>query len=262
MPAFKKAWMAKTLAASDFVVAVSAFTRSRVAALPGVRPERVLVFPNGVDSARYRPGLDVSELRGRLGLRDEKVVLTLARVVERKGHDTVIRSLPEVLGVIPDVRYVIAGAADAATMRRLRTLVSELQLGDRVLFTGFVAPHETALFYNLCDVYAMPSRELRSKGDTEGFGITFLEANACGKPVVAGRSGGVMDAVEEGETGLLVDPNDPDAVAGALIRFLAHPGFARKIGEQGRRRVLEAYTWDTISARMFQALREANPDRG
>jgi phosphatidyl-myo-inositol dimannoside synthase len=261
MSFLKKLWMRRTLAASDSVVAVSTFTAERTMRACGLPAGKVLVFPNGVDTDRYRPGLDASGLRTRHGLDGAKVILTLARVVERKGHDTVIRCMPEVLRSVPEARYLICGSQDPEWRAVLDRLVLDLGLEGKVLFTGFVPPSETPLFYNLCDAYAMPSREIERRGDTEGFGITFLEANACGKPVVGGRSGGVEDAVSDGETGFLVDPVDPGAVAGKLIRLLRDPDLAAGLGANGRKRVEQSFTWDTIARRLFERLSEPGEGR-
>jgi phosphatidylinositol alpha-1,6-mannosyltransferase len=109
-------------------------------------------------------------------------------------------------------------------------------------------------FYNLCDAYIMPSREIASSGDTEGFGITFLEANACEKPVIGGNSGGVVDAIVDGETGLLVDPLDPAAIAEKAILLLTDKALAEKLGIQGRERIEKGFTWRVITEKMMKEL--------
>ena len=128
----------------------------------------------------------------------------------------------------------------------------DLYLDDHVLFTGYVDPDQLNSLYNLCDVYVMLSRELVARGDTEGFGITFLEANACGKPVIGGDSGGVSDAILDGVTGFLVDPLDVDGVAEKLILLLEDPDLARRLGQQGRARVEGSFTWDGITKQLLE----------
>jgi phosphatidylinositol alpha-1,6-mannosyltransferase len=159
----------------------------------------------------------------------------------------VIRVLPTVLKNIPDLKYIIAGSYEKKYCQRLQQLVEDLNLGDIVTFTGYVQPHEIPLYYNLCDVYIMPSRELENKGDTEGFGITYLEANACEKPVIGGKSGGVVDAIVDGKTGFLVNPEDEDEIADKLILLLSDPGLAQKLGKNGRDRIEKGYTWNIIT---------------
>ena len=130
-------------------------------------------------------------------------------------------------------------------------MVKRENLEDVVHFCGYIPPEELPLYYSLCDVYIMPSRELRDRGDTEGFGITYLEANACEKPVVGGRSGGVEDAIVDGVTGFLVDPLNSEDIADALIRLLGNPELSAKMGRQGRSRILEGYTWHRITENML-----------
>ena len=255
MSAPKRRWMRKTFLHSFRVIAVSQFTRSQLVEIHGVPAEKVLVLPNGVDPARFFPTDDVGFLRKRLRLENEKVILTLARVIERKGHDLVIRALVKVRRKVPDLRYVIAGPGDPAYLKVLRELVRQLGLSEIVTFTGPVAAGELNALYNLADVYVMPSRVLPDRGDTEGFGITFLEANACGKPVIGGRSGGVEDAVVDGQTGYLVDPDNPDELAEKLERLLLQPDLARRLGERGRRRVEQNLSWDRIAERFLAGLK-------
>jgi phosphatidylinositol alpha-1,6-mannosyltransferase len=162
------------------------------------------------------------------------VVLCVGRLVERKGQDVLIRSLPQVAAAVPEVLCVLAGSG--ADRSRLEELARDLGVADRVCFLGFVPETELPGCYAAADVFAMPSRYLPSAGDVEGFGIVFLEANAAGVPVVGGRSGGVEEAVRDGYTGLLVDPEDPAAVAGALTRLLQDEGLRRQLGAQGRER--------------------------
>jgi phosphatidylinositol alpha-1,6-mannosyltransferase len=122
------------------------------------------------------------------------------------------------------------------------------------VFAGFVPNEVRGAFYDACDIYAMPSREIPEKGDVEGFGITYLEANAFGKPVIGGRSGGVAEAVIDGVTGILVDPWDVNAIASACIRFLKDPDLAERLGRQGRDRVKTEFSWDMICGELSDIL--------
>jgi phosphatidylinositol alpha-1,6-mannosyltransferase len=256
MSSFKRNWLIRTFTRCDCIFAVSRFTRDRLIDRFPVSPEKVMVFPNGVDADRFHPLVQFSDFESELDLGASKIILTLARVVERKGHDQVIRALPKVLKRIPKLVYVIAGPWDEAYYLRLKSLITELGLESVVRFTGYLDPDSIPKAYALCDVYTMPCRELKEKGDTEGFGITFLEANACGKPVIGGRSGGVIDAIVDGETGYLVDPTDPDEIADKLIRILSDPSLASRLGRQGRIRVEQGYTWDCISEKMMACISE------
>lgn len=212
------------------VVSVSRFTAGELAAW-GVAPSAIRVIPNAVDTERFHPAPPDPELAARWGLSGKRVILTLARLERRKGHDTVIRALPEIARKVPDVHYLVCGGGEDRDY--LEELAQRLGVTDRVTFSGEVAEEALCRAYNLADVFVMPNRRLEN-GVNEGFGIVFLEAGACGKPVVGGRAGGVPDAIRDGETGLLVDGERPEEVAAAVIRILGDPELARAMGEKGR----------------------------
>lgn len=219
----------------------------------GLPRDRVKVIHAGVDPAEYAEPPQLQPLRDKLGLAGAKVILTVSRLVARKGQEQVIRALETVRERIPQVRYVIAG--EGPRREELERLAGSSAAGDAVIFTGDVSPAELVALYHLCDVFVMTSRDVPDE-PIEGFGLVYLEANACGKPVIGGRTGGVPDAVEHEVNGLLVDPERPDEIAGALLRLLAEPELAMRLGEQGRKRVLERFTWDHVATRFQQALVE------
>lgn len=221
------------------VVANSRFTRGHLLEL-GVPEGKIVIIHPRVDSERFKAAADTRVLE-RYGVRGKSVLLSVNRIVERKGNDKVIESLPEILRACPDTVYVIAG--NGPDGGRLRTLAHDFGVADHVIFAANADSEEIVAWYQACDVFVMPSREIPDKGDAEGFGIVYLEANACGKPVVGGRSGGVADAVVDGETGLLVDPHSPTDIARAVIRLLQDPAFARQLGGQGRLRAENDFDW-------------------
>jgi phosphatidylinositol alpha-1,6-mannosyltransferase len=180
--------------------------------------------------------------------------------VERKGQDKVIEALPLIKREIPDIRYVICGRGNDEA--RLRRIAAEKGVAGEVVFAGFVPNEERGAFYDACDVYVMPSREIPEKGDIEGFGMTYLEANSFGKPVIGGMSGGVSEAVIDGVTGLLVDPCDVEAIAGACIRLLRDPVLAGRLGRQGRDRVVREFNWDVICGELADMLGGIAAPRG
>jgi phosphatidylinositol alpha-1,6-mannosyltransferase len=237
------------------IVAVSEFTRDRLGAMLPDLEDRILVVPNGVDPTRFSPGPRDHALGGQWGIRPrDPVVLTLARVIRRKGHDHVIRAMPRILRAAPRSKYLICGLGSESYLAELRRLVGNLGLEDSVVFGGFIETERVNSVYNLCDVYVMASREIVEAGDTEGFGITYLEANACQKPVVGGRTGGVPDAIVDGQTGYLVDPTDTVEIADKVGLLLGDPELAARLGRQGRDRVLRAYTWSSVSERLYHGL--------
>jgi phosphatidylinositol alpha-1,6-mannosyltransferase len=204
------------LSKADAVVAVSQFTKRELVAIMGVDPERVTLIPNGVDQTRFFPS-DAAATRQRLGLENCRVVLSVGRLVERKGFDRVIDAMAQVVLVDPGVQCVIAGTGPL--LKALEMLVREWRLEANVRFLGAVSDDELRDLYSLADVFVLPNRQM-SDGDTEGFGLVFLEANACGTPVVAGNAGGAIDAVQDGVNGLNVDGRDASQIARAILRLL------------------------------------------
>lgn len=246
---------------ADLAVAVSRYTRERVADF-GVDAGRVRVLPCGVDPERFQPR-DGARLRRRLGLEGLPVVLTLARLVRRKGHDLVIRALPEVRRRVPGATYLVAGGGSDGYAGSLCLLAREHGVGDAVRLVGRAAEEDLPGLYSASDVFAMVSRANERTGNYEGFGITYLEANACGVPVVGADTGGVPDAIVDGYNGFLVPPDDVEALADRLARLLEDPAMARRLGENGRERVLRDLTWDRVADRFLDLLEErTGPLRG
>ena len=182
-----------------------------------------------------------------------KKLLTVARLDLHKGHDFVLKALALLKqeGLTP--QYDIVGHGEEKA--RLQNMVSDLGLESQVKFTGFIADPNLPNIYTSADIFIMASREIPGRLDIiEGFGITFLEASASGLPVVAGNSGGVSDAVRDGETGLLVIPDDPNDIARALKRLLNDDDFAQKLGNNGRKWVETQMNWDCMADRMHNAI--------
>jgi len=230
------------LQTADRVVAISRYTASFLERA-GVDPSRIEIVLPGYDTSRFRPLERRLELRQKL-LGDrykDQVILTVGNLVARKGQDTTIRALPRLLRCVPDVTYLIVG--DGPYRNQLETLATELGVRNRVIFAGRLADEDLAELYALCDVFVMPSRAQLDEKDVEGFGIVFLEASACAKPVIGGRSGGVPEAIVDGVTGLLVDPYNPDELSDAIAGVLTDREFANRLGQQGQVRAVNDFTW-------------------
>ncbi|HUU33153.1 MAG TPA: glycosyltransferase family 4 protein [Vicinamibacterales bacterium] len=222
----------------------------RVAETFGVEPARITVAYPGVDAVRFHPDLDGSPIRRRHGLAaDALVALSVGRLQARKGHDVAIQALAAVAPEFPVLKYLIVGNGDERA--RLEGLVAHLHLADRVIFAGEVAETDLPAYFAACDVFLLPNRV--EQGDFEGFGIVFLEAAAVAKPVIGGSSGGVVEAVADGETGLLVDGADVAAVAAALRALASSPERRRQLGAQGRVRAARQFTWDAAAAKVAAA---------
>lgn len=238
------------------VLSISHYTKELLCDF-GVDAAKVKVVTLGVDPDKWQATADeVAEIKRRYGLQGKQVILTLARLTARKGHDVVLPALAAVFAAYPNAIYVITGKGENEA--NLRQLVQQLGLTQKVIFTGFVPDKEKAALYSACDVYVLLSRQEGIQ--VEGFGITLLEASACGRPVVAGRHGGVVDAVKDGVTGLLVEPDDVDGVAEATKLLLENEAYARRLGENGRKHIENEANWRNVAAQTWAILQQSKAD--
>ena len=229
----------------DVLTYITEYTRARLAPALGARTRLAQLSP-GVDVDRFTPDADGAAVRRRHGLGEAPLVVCVSRLVARKGQDVLVRGWPQVLARHPSARLLLVGSGpDEAALRRA---VAARGLGDSVVLTGGVPTEELPAYYAAGDVFAMPCRTRRAGLDVEGLGMVFLEAAACGRPVVAGTSGGAPEAVREGVTGHVVDPRSPAAVAGTLADLLDDPARARAMGAAGRAWVEQSWSWTTIAA--------------
>lgn len=212
---------------------------------------RVQVVPLGTDPSQFAPGIDTRAVRAKHGLEGGPWLLTVARLEWHKGIDTVIRALPAVREIHPGVRYAVAGTGPRGD--ELARIAGQSGVRHAVKFLGFVPDEELPALYNAADLYVGVSRQHDLL--VEGFGISLVEAQASGLPVVAGRSGGVADAVRDRETGILVDPGSPTAVAETVNQLLRDEAKRRQMGAAGRRAVETYYNWDRV-ARDFMRIDE------
>ncbi len=234
--------------AADRVVVNSRFTAGLAARL-GVAEERLSVVRPGVDPSP--PGGDRSAARDRLGLGDGPVLLSVGRLEPRKGQLRVLRSLVHLRQRYPDLVYVVAG--DGPDRAVLGAEVDRLGLAPHVRLLGAVDEATLHLAYVACDLFVLPTAE-EPPGDFEGFGMVFLEANRYGKAVVAGRCGGVPEAVEDGVSGVLVDGQDIAALTRAIAALLDDPVRRRLLGRRGQERARAAFSWDRSFAELQTAL--------
>lgn len=232
---------------------VSNFTKDRLIHM-GVPPEKIIIIPNGVDPKRFHPDVNNSWITRKYGLEGKKVLLTVARLDKHKGHEFVLRALrSQVVERFPNVVYLIVG--DGPERNNLEKLAKDLDLNEKVIFVGLVEDSQIPTFYNCCDVFIMPSREIPGRTDLiEGFGIAYLEANACEKPVIGGRSGGTDDAIVDGQTGLLVDPTNIRDLSDAICKLLSNKDYASLIGRRGRKRIENLLNWKRISEKLIHSI--------
>lgn len=242
-----------TSRASRVPVMCSSFIARTVrTAVPEDVPVSVL-YP-GADLEVFRPDLDTAELRHRHGVVDLPLVVCVSRLVPRKGQDVLIRSMALVRHRVPDATLLIVGAGPYAA--RLQDLARAAP-GGSVVFAGQVSEEELPGYYAAGDVFAMPCRTRLAGLEVEGWGNVFIEAAACGRPVVVGDSGGAAETVVHGETGIVVDGGSVEEVADAVATLLADPGLARTMGDAGRARVERRHAWPGIAERLAGWLRTA-----
>ncbi len=221
----------RALLAAHHVVVVSRFTAAAVAELVGAAGRgRIRLIENGVDVSRFRPIPRHPDLVSLYGLDESFVFVSVCRLLEKKGIDQAIRAFARVAAAFPDSRYLVVG--DGPYRAALEAIAAECGVAGKVAFAGAVADEELVDHYVLGDVFVMPNRRL-ANGDTEGFGLVFLEANACGLPVIAGSDGGSIDAVRHGVNGVLVDGHSVDAIAAAMLELRRDPALRARLREGG-----------------------------
>ena len=249
------------LGSAAVLVANSQWTRDRCVNLLGElevepMPEQIRVVPLGADPEFFRPGIDPAAVRERYGLAPGRWLLSVARLTRHKGIDTALQALGRLASDHPDLRYVVVGRGEER--EALEQEARALGVADRVRFLTDVPDRDLPALYNLAEIYLGVSRLMEQR--VEGFGISLVEASACGIPVVAGRSGGIPEAVRDGQTGILVDAERPEAVAEALRRLLAADALRRRMGDAGRRAVLERFNWDRVAADLARIGSEAGAE--
>jgi glycosyltransferase involved in cell wall biosynthesis len=240
--------------------AVSRYTRDRTCRVNQLDPDKFRLMPCAVDGDCFTPAPKSPALVEKYGLDGAIVLVTVARLWSGdiyKGVDVTIRALPRIVQAFPQVKYLVVGRGD--DQPRLAALAADLGVGDRVVFAGFVPTEELVQHYRLADAYVMPSQE--------GFGIVYLEAMACGVPVIAGDDDGSSEPLLDGKLGWRVPHRDPEAVATACIELLtskfspqAEKVDRRCDGDWLRQQVLETFSYTAFSRRVAQRLADASSD--
>ncbi|MFO0848066.1 MAG: glycosyltransferase family 4 protein [Gemmataceae bacterium] len=239
-------WMARRVfAGATAVVTNSENTRRIVRDSWHVPNARIHPITPGVDSDTFRPVAPDPDTRRALGWVGRTVVLTVGRLHARKGHDTLIDALPWIRAKVPDVLYAIVG--DGPERDRLAARAAERGVTDHVRFHGEADPAVMVTAYQQCDLFALPNRQVGS--EIEGFGMVLLEAQACGKAVIAGTSGGTAETLKPYETGLLVDCTRPEPLAAAVTLLLTNPALRAEMGTAAREWAATQFNWQTQADR-------------
>ncbi len=241
------------LKSADQIISVSHYTRDRLLQEQDLDPEKIVVLPNTFDASRFHIAPKPQQLLEKYNLKsDQPIVLTIARLADEegyKGYDQIIRALPEILKTLPHVHYLLGGKGN--DQKRIERLIKDLDLENYVTLVGFIPDEELVDHYNLCDVFAMPS-----KG--EGFGIVYLEALACGKPTIGGNQDGAIDALCQGKLGALVNPDDINEIAKTLIQILqrTYPNPLMHNPDALREKVIEIYGFQRFQNTFAKYLNE------
>ena len=231
----------------DAITYLGNYTKSEISkALKKNDANKLVQIAPGIDVEHFVP-TDASQLRSELGLENKSVIISVGRLVHRKGQDKLIVALPKIKAMVPNVHLVLVGIGPH--QKYLEKLAQKLQISDCITFIGRINYAELPRYICLGDIFAMPSRSRFFGLEVEGLGIVYLEASACGLPVVGGMSGGAPDAVLAGETGVVVDGTNPDEIATACIELLNNPELCALMGSNGREWIIENWRWEIWATR-------------
>lgn len=219
----------------------------------GYSSRSTFIIHPAVDPEKFNPDNNIRlSFKNKYGLNNKKILLTVARLRPLKNHENVIKALPIVIKIVPDLIYLIIGEGEEKS--NLLELTKDLGLEEYIRFTGNIDHEDVSNYFNICDVFIMPSKKMEH--EYESFGMVFIEANACRKPVIGSKIGGIKEAVIDNVTGLLVDPYDIDEIASAIIRFLTDVEYAKQLGVNGRKRVERELNWEVVGEKVENILEQ------
>lgn len=239
------------LKSAQKIVSIGGYTRDRVIAEQNIPPDHILLLPVTFDARQFTVKPKPQYLLDRHQLQpDQPIILTVTRLASGdryKGYDQIIQALPAIRLRIPNIRYLLVGKGNDRD--RIEGIIDDMNVRDCVTFAGFVPDNELADYYNLCDVFAMPSKR-------EGFGIVYLEALACGKPTIGGNQDGAIDALCNGELGVLVNPDSIDEIAETIVQILMNKHSLSILYEPEilRQKVVEKYGFDQFKQNLSYLL--------
>jgi phosphatidylinositol alpha-1,6-mannosyltransferase len=229
----------------DVLTYLGDFTRTAISQGISAKAHRSMVkIAPGIDVDHFIPR-DASALRDSLGIAHKKVIVSVGRLVHRKGQDRLIEAMPEIVKSVPDAHLLLIG--EGPYREHLQKLVHKHGLESSVTFIGRIQYKDLPMYLCAGDVFAMPSRSRLMGLEVEGLGIVYLEASSCGLPVLAGNSGGAPDAVVQNETGIVVDGTDDRQIAAAAIELLSDSAAAQLMGVAGRQWIVENWRWEIWS---------------
>ncbi len=237
----------------DHLTYLGGFTQRAIAkAISTAAADAMVKIAPGIDTEHFAP-IDATALKDQLGLGDKKVIVSVGRLVHRKGQDTLIEAMPEIISAVPDAHLLMIGEGPYRAYLENRTKALDVQ--SSVTFIGRIQYADLPRYICTGDIFVMPSRSRLAGLEVEGLGIVYLEASACGLPVIAGNSGGAPDAVLEGKTGLVVDGRSSREVAQAVIELLSDTARCKEMGANGRQWIIKEWRWDIWATRFAELLK-------
>jgi phosphatidylinositol alpha-1,6-mannosyltransferase len=250
-------WAMKSIARNvDHLTYLGEFTRRAISRTINSSAQSAMVkIAPGIDTEHFAPS-DSSELKSQLGITDKKVIVSVGRLVHRKGQDVLIEAMPQILSKIPKAHLLLIG--EGPYRQYLEKRAKDLEIDSHITFIGRVMYSDLPKYICLGEVFVMPSRSRLAGLEVEGLGIVYLEASACGLPVIAGNSGGAPDAVIDGVTGAVVDGKDQHVIATSIVNLLEDQEKAREMGRNGREWVINQWRWEIWSEK-FRALLKPIP---
>ncbi len=242
----------------DHLTYLGEFTRQQISrALTESAKQSMVKIAPGIDTEHFAPHVDAEQLKTELGLVGKKIIVSVGRLVHRKGQDTLVEALPHILHHIPEAHLLFIGEGPRKDFMLQRA--KKLGVSSHITFIGRIQYPDLPKYIGVGNLFAMPSRSRLAGLEVEGLGIVYLEASSCGLPVLGGSSGGAPDAVIDGETGFVVDGTSTADVAQAAIRLLQDESLATRLGLRGRQWIIDEWQWDGWAKRFSALLTEDQP---
>ncbi len=239
----------------DFLISNSSFTERKTLDIHSVKKHRVI--SPGVDVKRFFPQRNVRNLRQNIGISDHDLfVLTIGKFIPRKGIEDLIKSFDIIINSRIEKGIQLRIGGRGPLMAAYENLIRQYGLEDHIRFLKYIPDEEIPSYYTESDIFAL-TPIIDERGDTEGLGVVFLEANACETPVIGTRVGGVVDAITDGLNGLLLSPQQPEALADAIIRLKRDPELRTAMGKNGREQVIRRFNWPAISTEIQDVYNQA-----
>ena len=250
-PGYCRERFIKSIEEAEVVIANSKETASKAIGLNLNIKRLEIVYP-GVDPELFRPDIETDHITKLLKINHHPIILSVGWLKTRKGFDRVVKVLPEIIKSFPNLLYIIRGKGPEK--RNILTLAKKLGVQSHILFVDDLPYEYLPALYGLSDLFVMPNFTIPDTLEQEGFGMVFIEANCCGKPVIGGKSGGAIEAIKDGVTGFLIDSDSPDELTEKILFLLNNPEISKKIGLKGREIAIKNFSWEKLSKDIYEII--------